>query len=157
MVIKTHQGLLQVNQVKGYCEARVNFNGEQQRLIKPAKDVSYISALLFCGEKDTGSMSGFFHDAKEVFVGNLKNETAQKYMEVLATTGYLDLTLSEYQKEDPHQRIKYVFDDGNSKPYFDENNASLCVNGSFEINWTGGCLDDDFCSDDEDEYEENED
>ena len=99
----------------------------------------------------------FTMGAKEVFVGNLKNETAQKYMEVLATTGYLDLTLSEYQKEDPHQRIKYVFDDGNSKPYFDENNASLCVNGSFEINWTGGCLDDDFCSDDEDEYEENED
>lgn len=148
MVIKTHRGLFRVIQVKGYCEMRVKFNGELVRLIKPAKNISYVTALLFCVEEVAANIEGFLGESQDVFVANLTNETAQNYMDILVKTGYLDLTLTEYQKELPlFKEDEYVFDNGISKPYFCNQNAKSCVWSNFETSYYEN--EDDQCFDDD--------
>lgn len=148
MVIKTHQGLFRVTKVKGYCEMRVRFNGKLHRLIQPAKNISYVSALLFNVEEERGNVNGFMEESQDVFIANLTNEMAQRYMDILAKDGYLDLTLTDYQKESPlFKEDEYVFDNGISKPYFCNQNVRSCVwnnlESSYYENEDDQCFDDD--------------
>lgn len=122
MILKTLYGLERIDEVDAICEARIDFNGKRERLVALASSVANTNALVFrvkCGLY-RGYKSVFEAD---IFIGNLRSDVAEKYMETLGKEGYLDISLLDYQKpqESPYD---YIFDNGASKPYICSNLAS---------------------------------
>lgn len=113
-MVLVNGGLYEVSKVEAIVEKRVEFNGQNMRLVQVTKDAKQVvSGLHF--SVNSNAFSVFY--INEFTIGNLKTDTVNEIMRQLASDGYYDFSEYDFQPASTLAE-KYVFDEGKGKPYF---------------------------------------
>lgn len=126
--------VVEITKVEPFTEARIQFNGKEARLCQITKNKELVSGLYF--SLSDNSMGMFA--SRDLVLGNLKREKADEIMQELLTQGYADLSDIKYQ-ENVEQDKLYVFDNGETLPYYvDDNLGAISYSPAREDMPVGG-------------------